>query len=59
NEEAALRAAEELKANGFLAPAIRYPTVSRGKARLRVSLSAAHERADVIRLAECIKKLIL
>jgi 8-amino-7-oxononanoate synthase len=42
DEAEALSAAEKLKEAGFLVPAIRFPTVARGKARLRVTLSAAH-----------------
>ena len=42
SNEAALTAAAALEAAGYLVPAIRYPTVPRGGARLRVSLSAAH-----------------
>jgi 8-amino-7-oxononanoate synthase len=49
-EEPALAAAEKLKAAGFLVPAIRYPTVARGKARLRVTLSAAHSMNQVEKL---------
>ncbi|MCB1228997.1 MAG: 8-amino-7-oxononanoate synthase [Verrucomicrobiae bacterium] len=45
--EAALAAAETLKEAGFLIPAIRYPTVPRGKARLRVTISSAHREAQV------------
>jgi 8-amino-7-oxononanoate synthase len=39
---AAMTAARHLEDRGFLVPAIRYPTVPRGTARLRISLSAAH-----------------
>lgn len=39
---AALIAARHLEARGFLVPAIRYPTVPRGTARLRISLTATH-----------------
>lgn len=49
-EERALAAAEKLKEAGFLIPAIRYPTVARGKARLRVTLSAAHTQEQIDRL---------
>jgi 8-amino-7-oxononanoate synthase len=51
SNEAALAAASALEQAGFLVPAIRYPTVPRGKARLRVSLSAAHSGASVAALA--------
>jgi 8-amino-7-oxononanoate synthase len=51
SEERALAAAEKLKAKGFLVPAIRYPTVPRGKARLRVTLSAAHGAEQIKDLA--------
>ncbi len=42
--------AARLLDRGCLVPAIRPPTVPRGTARLRVSLTAAHEPADVARL---------
>lgn len=49
-EQAALSASERLLKEGLLVPAIRYPTVPKGKARLRVTLSAAHEPADLEKL---------
>jgi 8-amino-7-oxononanoate synthase len=50
--EAALRAQRELSAAGFCVVAIRPPTVPRGGARLRVTLSAAHTEAQVDALLE-------
>ena len=45
--EAALRAAENLLKAGFLAPAVRFPSVPRGSARLRITLSAAHDEDQI------------
>ena len=42
DERAAVAASAALEKDGFLVPAIRYPTVSRGSARLRFALSSAH-----------------
>ena len=50
NDEA-LAVSEALARAGLLVPAIRPPTVPRGTARLRISLSAAHGVEDVERLA--------
>jgi 8-amino-7-oxononanoate synthase len=45
--EAATGASETLAAAGFCVPAIRYPTVARGTARLRISLSAGHSLESI------------
>ena len=44
---AALAMAAALRERGFLIPAIRYPTVARGSARLRVTLSAGHGEKEI------------
>jgi 8-amino-7-oxononanoate synthase len=49
SESRALIAAERLRGRGFFVPAIRPPTVPAGSSRLRVTLSAAHEPADLAR----------
>jgi 8-amino-7-oxononanoate synthase len=56
---AALAASQLLKADGYLAVAIRPPTVPEGTARLRLSFSAAHPDADIARLADIVRRRIL
>jgi 8-amino-7-oxononanoate synthase len=53
----ALAAARHLAQRGLLVPAIRPPTVPRGSARLRISLSAAHDEEDVRRLLAALREL--
>jgi 8-amino-7-oxononanoate synthase len=52
--ERALQAAASLRRRGILVTAIRPPTVPSGSARLRVTLSAAHQPAQVERLLEAL-----
>ena len=54
DERLALALAEALRDDGFLIPAIRYPTVARGAARLRVAVMSAHTRDDLSRVASAI-----
>ncbi len=51
NEERAMELSARLLELGFLIPAIRYPTVARGTARLRLTLSAGHEARQIEALA--------
>jgi 8-amino-7-oxononanoate synthase len=52
DEARALAASKALERQGFLVAAIRPPTVPVGTARLRVTLSAAHEERDVDALVD-------
>ena len=56
--QAALDAMARLEAEGFLAVAIRPPTVPAGAARLRLAFTAAHPDAEVDRLADLIRPLL-
>lgn len=56
NDEA-MHVAAALYDAGFWVPAIRPPTVPAGTARLRVTLSASHDAADVTRLTSAVQSL--
>jgi 8-amino-7-oxononanoate synthase len=55
--EAAVEAAQLLLEKGFLVPAIRYPTVARDAARLRVTLSASHTHQQITSLCAILSNL--
>ncbi len=57
DEKAALDLAAGLQSEGFLVPAIRYPTVAKGSARLRITVTAAHEPAQIRALCQTIERL--
>lgn len=54
-ETKAVEVATALRNQNIFVPAIRYPTVARGKARLRVTLTAAHDASDIKQLATALK----
>ena len=56
-ETKAMDAAAKLREQNIFVPAIRYPTVARGAARLRITLTAAHSADDVSRLADALKTM--
>lgn len=47
SSETTMRAGASLREAGFLVGAVRPPTVPRGSARLRITVSAAHEMSDI------------
>lgn len=51
-EDVAVQLATRLRDANVFVPAIRYPTVARGKARLRVTITADHTRGDVSTLSQ-------
>jgi 8-amino-7-oxononanoate synthase len=54
DERDALALAERLREAGVWVPAVRYPTVARGAARLRVTVSAAHQPKHLDALLEAL-----
>ena len=46
-ESRAVACSDALRDAGLLIPAIRYPTVARGTARLRITMTAAHQRTHL------------
>jgi len=56
--EAALAASRALEHEGFLAIAIRPPTVPAGTARLRLAFTAAHPDSEIERLADLVRSRV-
>jgi 7-keto-8-aminopelargonate synthetase-like enzyme len=56
--EAALEAAQMLADTGFFVPAIRFPTVPRDTARLRVTISARHTPGQISDLCAVLRNLV-
>ena len=58
DERRALEASARLREKGFLIPAIRYPTVARGSARLRCALMSAHTESELIAAAKAVAEVL-
>ena len=56
DEGKAMEAFKKLIEQGIFIPAVRYPAVPKGKARLRVTVSAAHTRRDIAKLTKVFSK---
>lgn len=57
DEADAVELSRGLQAQGFLVPAVRYPTVAKGAARLRVTVTAAHTEQQIFALVEALNRL--
>jgi 7-keto-8-aminopelargonate synthetase-like enzyme len=53
-EDDAVALSQRLLEAGIWVPAVRYPTVARGEARLRITVSAAHTDEDIEKLLEAL-----
>ncbi|HZL14265.1 MAG TPA: 8-amino-7-oxononanoate synthase [Verrucomicrobiae bacterium] len=53
----AIQAADKLREQNIFVPAIRFPSVARGAARLRLTVSAAHSADDISQLIRALKTL--
>jgi 8-amino-7-oxononanoate synthase len=59
DEAKAVAASNALRQQGIFIPAVRYPTVARGSARLRLTLTAAHSPSDIALLGQVLQSLNL
>ncbi len=58
DEGQAVATASALRECGFFVPAIRYPTVARGAARLRITLTADHSAEEVRKLTKALSQTV-
>lgn len=58
DEKKAMEISKELFAQGYYISAIRYPTVKKGSARLRVTLMSTHTKEELKRTAEAIGNIV-
>lgn len=58
NETRAVAAANTLRERHCFVPAIRYPTVARGQARLRITVTAAHTADEIKTLANALREIV-
>lgn len=58
DEKAAIKISDCLMESGFFISAIRFPTVAKGKARLRVAIMASHTENELRTAADTIIKLL-
>ncbi len=58
DEAKALAASAALQEQGILIPAIRYPTVAKGQARLRASIMATHSKEELQMAADAISEIL-
>jgi 7-keto-8-aminopelargonate synthetase-like enzyme len=56
--DAAVEAAQVLAQKGYFVPAIRFPTVARDAARLRVTLSARHTPKQISGLCTVLRRMV-
>ena len=57
DEQAAMEISRSLQGEGFLVPAVRYPTVAKGSARLRITVTAAHDETQIEALGAALTRL--
>lgn len=55
-EQAALQLQDHLRNSGIWANAMRYPTVKKNQARIRITLNCRHTKADIDRLANTLRE---